>query len=169
MTFSSQVSPLHYAARHNHLPVLQTLVLPYYQKDSFHLLFFIDKIQFSFLLREGFSCHRHLPKCLHLSISSTLTWCPQVEYGANINVKGNDNLTPLHYAARWTSTSQSTSPSSSPSLSPWNIYRFKISTATKMWKNVKTGLVSTYLSDSGIMRVLDISEISSILVFISMR
>ena len=38
-----------------------------------------------------------------------------------------------------------------------------------MWKNVKTGLVSTYLSDSGIMRVLDISEISSILVFISLR
>ena len=26
--------------------------------------------------------------------------CPQVDYGANINVKGNDSLTPLHYAAR---------------------------------------------------------------------
>ena len=42
------------------------------------------------------------------------------------------------------------------------IFRFKISAATSVSKNVKTGLVSTYISDSSIKRVLDISEIQSV-------
>ena len=39
-----------------------------------------------------------------------------------------------------------------------NPYRFKISAGGSESKNVKTGLVSTYISDQSIKRVLDISE-----------
>ena len=39
-----------------------------------------------------------------------------------------------------------------------NLYRFKISAGVSENKNVKTGLVSTYISDQSIKRVLDISE-----------
>ena len=47
-----------------------------------------------------------------------------------------------------------------PSLSTLvcNLYRFKISAGANESKNVKTGLVSTYISDQSIKRVLDISE-----------
>ena len=39
-----------------------------------------------------------------------------------------------------------------------NLYRFKISAGASESKNIKTGLVSTYISDQSIKRVLDISE-----------
>ena len=39
------------------------------------------------------------------------------------------------------------------------LFRFKISATSSVSKNAKTGLVSTYISDSSIKRVLDISEI----------
>ena len=61
----------------------------------------------------------------------------QVDYGADVNVRGEDRLTPLHYAAR-----------------------FKIQPLSAS-KAGNTGLVSTYITDSGIKRVLDISRLSS--------
>ena len=56
-----------------------------------------------------------------------------VESGADVNVSGDDGLTPLHYAAR-----------------------FKIS--SQPVKRGSLGMVSTYLTHADIKQVLDISK-----------
>ena len=132
------MSPLHYAARHNHLPVLQTLVeiISQLLSKCFYVDFFYTcEVRLFLSLPPGWLRCQH--QCERQRQSDTLALCCQV----NIDPPDDQLLSSL-----------------SLSTLICNPYRFKISAGASESKNVKTGLVSTYISDQSIKRVLDISE-----------
>ena len=132
----SQVSPLHYAARHNHLPVLQTLVeiISQLLSKCFYVDFFYTcEVRLFLSLPPGWLRCQH--QCERQRQSDPPALCCQV----NIDPPDDQLLSSL-------------------STLVCNLYRFKISAGANESKNVKTGLVSTYISDQSIKRVLDISE-----------